>query len=122
MKRLAFVLVAFTALSAAAQYGEQQSGVRVENIFEGTLQVNNVPVRVVERAFSITHDARSGELGSGFRLVFLHSGRVIATINGREEKHRGGDYWTVPAGATFTVAVTSEMAVLHVTSMTPAQP
>jgi hypothetical protein len=49
----------------------------------------------------------------GFMIIQLHSGNVTIVINGKEEKHRGGDFWTVPAGATMSVQVTSESAVLQ---------
>ena len=49
----------------------------------------------------------------GFLVVQLHSGYVTVVINGREEKHRGGDFWNVPAGASMSLQVTSESAVLQ---------
>ena len=49
----------------------------------------------------------------GFMVVQLHSGNVTVTINGKAETHKGGDFWTVPAGATMSVQVTSESAVLQ---------
>jgi len=118
MNRFAFVMLMLVTTAATAAEVEQ-GGVRIVTIFEKTLQVSGVPVLVTERAVSITNRARPRELGAGFRLVFLHSGAVIATINGKPERHHGGDYWTVPAGATFTIEVTSEMAVLRVTSLVP---
>lgn len=53
----------------------------------------------------------------GFMIVQLHSGKVTATINGKAERHGGGDFWTVPAGATMSVEVTSESAVLQTLAM-----
>jgi hypothetical protein len=47
-------------------------------------------------------------------VVELHSGKVTTMINGKEEKRNPGDFWTVPAGATMSVQVTSESAALHV--------
>jgi quercetin dioxygenase-like cupin family protein len=49
----------------------------------------------------------------GFMVVQLHSGTVTVTINGKAENHKGGDFWTVPAGAAMSVQVTSESAVLQ---------
>jgi quercetin dioxygenase-like cupin family protein len=49
----------------------------------------------------------------GFMVVQLHSGAVTVTINGKADAHKGGDFWTVPAGATMSVQVTSESAVLQ---------
>jgi len=49
----------------------------------------------------------------GFMVIQLHSGNVTIAVNGKEEKHRGGDFWTVPAGASMSVQVTSESAVLQ---------
>ena len=49
----------------------------------------------------------------GFMVVQLHSGAITVTINGKMEQHKGGDFWTVPAGAEMSVQVTSESAVLQ---------
>jgi quercetin dioxygenase-like cupin family protein len=49
----------------------------------------------------------------GFMVVQLHSGAVTVTINGKAEQHKGGDFWTVPAGAAMSVQVTSESAFLQ---------
>lgn len=49
----------------------------------------------------------------GFMVIQLHSGAVTVTINGKAEQHKGGDFWTVPAGAAMSVQVTSESAVLQ---------
>ena len=49
----------------------------------------------------------------GFLVVQLHSGTVTVTINGKTEQHRGGDFWTVPAGAAMSLQVTSESALLQ---------
>jgi hypothetical protein len=49
----------------------------------------------------------------GFMVVQLHSGAVTVTINGKAEQHKGGDFWTVPAGAAMSVLVTSESAFLQ---------
>lgn len=49
----------------------------------------------------------------GFMVVHLQSGRVITTIDGKEEKRSGGDFWTVAAGSTMGIQVTSESALLE---------
>ena len=49
----------------------------------------------------------------GFMVIQLHSGAVTVTINGKEEQHKGGDFWSVPAGAAMSVLVTSESAFLQ---------
>jgi len=48
-----------------------------------------------------------------FLVVYLHSGKVTATIDGKPEQHKGGDFWTVPAGASMSLQVTSESALLE---------
>jgi hypothetical protein len=54
---------------------------------------------------------------SGLLIVELHSGKVTTIINGKEERHNPGDFWTVPAGASMSVQVTSESAALHVVAV-----
>jgi quercetin dioxygenase-like cupin family protein len=53
----------------------------------------------------------------GFVVVHLHSGRVTTVINGKEETRKGGDFWVVPAGASMSVVVTSESALLETTTV-----
>jgi quercetin dioxygenase-like cupin family protein len=48
-----------------------------------------------------------------FLVVYLHSGKVTAVIDGKPEQHKGGDFWTVPAGAAMSLQVTSESALLQ---------
>lgn len=49
----------------------------------------------------------------GFVMVHLLAGRVTTVIDGKEQAHGGGDYWTVPTGSTMSVQVTSESASLQ---------
>ncbi|SRR5713101_1211835 len=53
----------------------------------------------------------------GFAVIHLHSGSVTTVINGKEEKHGGNAFWTVPAASSISVQVTSESALLEVTSI-----
>ncbi|HLW51496.1 MAG TPA: hypothetical protein VKW06_01535 [Candidatus Angelobacter sp.] len=54
---------------------------------------------------------------TGMLIVQLQSGTVTTNIAGKEEKRRPGDFWTVPAGTTMALQVTSESAGLHVVSV-----
>jgi quercetin dioxygenase-like cupin family protein len=55
----------------------------------------------------------------GFMVVQLHSGQVITTIDGKEQQHNGGDFWTVPAGSSMSLQVTSESALLQIMAASP---
>lgn len=59
---------------------------------------------------------------TGMLVVELHSGKVTTVINGKEEKRNPGDFWTVPAGASMSVEVTSESAALHVLAVSKPGP
>lgn len=50
----------------------------------------------------------------GFAVIHLHSGSVTTVINGKAEKRGGNAFWTVPAGSSMSVQVTSESALLEV--------
>jgi quercetin dioxygenase-like cupin family protein len=54
---------------------------------------------------------------SGLLIVELHSGKVTTIINGKEERRNPGEFWSVPAGASMSVQVTSESAALHVVAV-----
>lgn len=49
----------------------------------------------------------------GFMVVHLLAGKVMTVIDGKEQAHQGGEYWTVPVGSTMSVQVTSESASLQ---------
>lgn len=53
----------------------------------------------------------------GALIVHLDSGRITTTIAGKQEKREPGDYWSVPAGTSMGVEVSSESAALHVVSL-----
>jgi len=38
---------------------------------------------------------------------------VNTVIDGKQEHRKGGDFWTVPAGTSMAVQVTSESALLQ---------
>jgi hypothetical protein len=49
-----------------------------------------------------------------FLVVYLHSGKVATVIDGKQENHKGGEFWTVAAGVNMSVQVTSESALLQI--------
>jgi quercetin dioxygenase-like cupin family protein len=53
----------------------------------------------------------------GFLVIQLRAGEATTTIDGKHEKRRAGDFWTVPANSKMSVQVTSETAVLEVMSL-----
>ena len=55
---------------------------------------------------------------TGTLIVQLQSGRITTTIGGATAERQPGEHWTVPAGTSMSVQVTSESAVLHVVSIT----
>ncbi len=50
-------------------------------------------------------------------IVHLHSGLVTTMIDGKKEKRKTGEYWTVPAGTQMSLQVTSESASLETFSI-----
>jgi quercetin dioxygenase-like cupin family protein len=49
----------------------------------------------------------------GFMMVHLLAGKVTTVIDGKEQTHKGGDFWTVSPGSNMSVQVTSESASLQ---------
>ena len=54
----------------------------------------------------------------GFLLVTLRAGKVTTTIDGKEEKRRTDDFWTVAENAKMSVEAAGEAAILEVISFT----
>jgi quercetin dioxygenase-like cupin family protein len=114
-----------TAVRPQVPHGPQPPAAAVQALsrFDGRLAFRSAegPMRelhVVVRQWQIhgrQHIERFPE--RGFVVVHLHSGRLTTVINGKEETRKGGDFWVVPAGASMSVLVTSESALLETTSV-----
>lgn len=112
------------AASAAAQEAQDEAAPNAlapQTRFDGSVHLQSatkgVPrdVSVVARKWIIhgqQHVARFPE--DGFLIVHLHSGKVTTVIDGKETAREPGDFWTVPQGASMSVAVTSESALLEI--------
>ena len=114
------LLLGMAASIATAQTkSESESAVSPRVRFEGNVTMQTragAPraIRVILRDWTIRGTQRIERFPEqGFAVVQLHSGNVTTTINGRQEKRRGGDFWTIPAGASMSLQVTSESAVLQ---------
>lgn len=107
----------------AEQKPEATAAVKPFNRFDGkasfrTKQGKPKELHVVIRNWEIhgqQHVEKFPE--QGFMVVHLHSGSVTTVINGKEEKHGGNAFWSVPAGSSMSVQVTSESALLEVMSV-----
>jgi hypothetical protein len=105
------------------QKPEATAAVQPLNRFEGktafrTKQAKSKELHVVIRNWEIHGRQRIEKFPEqGFMVVHLHSGSVTTVINGKEEKHGGNAFWSVPAGSSMSVQVTSESALLEVMSI-----
>lgn len=72
------------------------------------------PVHVVVQNWTIPNDGAAHEIPlTGFYVAHLQSGDIAATIAGDTVDHRPGDFWSVKSGATMSVTVQSELAVVE---------
>jgi quercetin dioxygenase-like cupin family protein len=122
------LLLVATNLSGQATLGnlnkDDQSDVVVPyNRFEGTATIKTksaapASLHLVKKNWGI-HGRQKIERfpEPGFMIVHLHSGLVTTMIDGKEEKRKTGDYWTVPAGTQMSLQVTSESASLETFSI-----
>ncbi len=138
MKRLrdcALMVVAVSVFGGTPAAAQQDASARPEqkpeataavkplNRFEGkasfrTKQGKSKELHVVTRNWQIHGRQRIEKFpDQGFLVIHLHSGSVTTVINGKEEKHGGNAFWSVPAGASMSVQVTSESALLEVMSV-----
>jgi quercetin dioxygenase-like cupin family protein len=120
MPVLGLSLVEIAASTASAQTKSESVAALSPRVrFEGDVAVQTKAgasrmMRVVLRDWTIRGAQRIERFPEqGFAVVQLHSGNLTTTINGKQEKRSGGDFWTIPAGATMSVQVTSESAVLQ---------
>lgn len=104
---------------------ESWKALRSTERFQGPLTFKNkqgrpVVLQVGLRVWSIDGSLGAQELRiEEFMLFTLRAGRLKTTIDGKEEERKADDSWTLPAGATMTVAVKGEAAVLETLTVTP---
>lgn len=135
MKRIAACLIAFalaqtlSAQQAKTSNSADEKEAPAANVLQPLERFNNRQVTLLKAGKATTahvtirdwqiHGRQKIEKfpETGFLLVSLHSGTVITTIGGKEEKRLPGDFWTVPAGSSMGVQVTSESAGLNIVSV-----
>src|SRR5690348_8511711 len=120
MYRILPAVICFCVVSIVTVAQAPQEGASLKPIerFDGKTMIETkagkpVAAHVVVRVWQIHGRQKIDKFPEeGFIIVALHSGKVMTTIGGKREEHKGGDFWTVPSGSTMTVEVTSESALL----------
>lgn len=90
--------------------------------FDGTAQFKgkggaNKDAHVTIRQWTIPGKQKMDVPEKGFLLVTLRAGKVTTTINGKEDKRRTDEFWTVPENAKMTVEAAGEAAIIEVISI-----
>jgi hypothetical protein len=91
--------------------------------FDGTLLLRardgtSKALRVVVRNWIIDNRRKIESFPeSGFMIVELHSGELTTVIDGNRQERKGGEFWTVPAGATMSVETGNDSAVVQTISI-----
>jgi hypothetical protein len=122
MKRtIAMAILLACAAALAAQESPRPASTDASPVlgrerFRGTLVVGTRALGVTQRNWSLA-GGRAEIPDTGFLVVQLHSGELVTTINGNRQKRQPNEWWTVPEGAKWSVEVTSEHAVIHVTAL-----
>jgi len=121
-----FFLLVFTAGGVhSAQDDAKRKGAeawksfRVQERYAGKMQLKTkegktIALSVATRVWSI--DATLGPQAlhvNDFTVFQLRGGKVKALIEGVENTRSTDEYWTVPAGATMTLEVKGETALLE---------
>ena len=117
-------LAALLCLIPAADRAQTQPAdlVAPVNRFDGTAQFKgkggaNKNAHVTIRQWTIPGKQKMDVPEKGFLLVTLRAGKVTTTINGKEDKRRTDDFWTVPENAKMTVEAAGEAAIIEVISI-----
>ena len=104
---------------------ESWKALRATERFQGALTLKNKQGRPVGLQVGLRVWSIDGALGAQklrieeFTVFTLRAGVLKTTIDGKEEERKGDDSWTLPAGATMTVAVKGETAVLETLTVAP---
>ena len=117
-------LAALLSLVPGADRAQTQPADMVAPVsrFDGTAQFKgkggaNKDAHVTIRQWTIPGKQKMDVPEKGFLLVTLRAGKVTTTINGKEDKRRTDEFWTVPENSKMTVEAAGEAAIIEVISI-----
>ena len=128
MKRAKLILSVLSvaslfALAPAFAQENQQQLVRSRVIFDGKTAmrdakaegaVRDTQIRIQNLAIVGGQKLQSlGLRSNGITIMQLRAGDLTTVINGKRQERREGEFWTVPAGAQFSVETEDDTASIQ---------
>jgi len=128
MKRTKLILSALSvaslfALAPTFAQEDRQQLVRSSVIFDGKTQVRDAKtegalreteVRIQNVAIVGGQKLQSlGLRSNGITIMQLRAGELTTVINGKRQERHEGEFWTVPAGAQFSVETGDDTATIQ---------
>ena len=125
MKRAELILSVLSvaslfALAPAVAQENQQQLVRSRVIFDGRTQmrdakaenaVRDTQIRIQNLAIVGGQKLQSlGLRSNGITIMQLRAGNLTTVINGNRQERHEGEFWTVPAGAQFSIETEDDTA------------
>ena len=111
------------ALAPAFVQEDKQQMVRSSVIFEGKTQMRDTKaegtlrdtdVRIQNVAIVGGQKLQSlGLRSNGITIIQLRAGELTTVINGKRQERKEGEFWTVPAGAQFSVETGDDTATIQ---------
>ena len=128
MKRAKLILSVLSvaslfALAPAFAQENQQQLVRSRVVFDGRTQmrdakaenaVRDTQIRIQNIAIVGGQKLQSlGLRSNGITIMQLRAGDLTTVINGKRQERHEGEFWTVPAGAQFSVETEDDTASIQ---------
>ena len=128
MKRAKLILSVLSvaslfALAPAFAQENQQQLVRSRVIFDGRTQMRDAKAEGATRDtevriqnIAIVGGQKLQSLGlrsNGITIMQLRAGDLTTVINGKRQERHEGEFWTVPAGAQFSVETEDDTASIQ---------
>lgn len=128
MKRAKLILSVLSvaslfALAPAFAQENQQQLVRSRVVFDGKTQmrdakaegaVRDTQIRIQNLAIVGGQKLQSlGLRSNGITIMQLRAGDLTTVINGKRQERHEGEFWTVPAGAQFSVETEDDTASIQ---------
>ena len=128
MKRAKLILSVLSvaslfALAPAFAQENQQQLVRSRVIFDGQTQMRDAKAEGAARDtqiriqnIAIVGGQKLQSLGlrsNGITIMQLRAGDLNTVINGKRQERHEGEFWTVPAGAQFSVETEDDTATIQ---------
>ena len=104
--------------ASKADYLERFAGTAKMRTKDGTPKVLHVTIH----NWIIPNDTKVDPLPEeGYLIIQLRAGELVTVINGKREKRKTDEFWSVPAGSKMTLETERDSAIVQIVAIRDAR-